>query len=419
MTDDSDALCPRCHTALPTADDRFSSWCPACDWNVDPAGPVTVSRGTSRELARHERLYRRTAEHGTDTPPRSAARYVAFAFATAVNLVTAALAVTGVWLLATGTRPQQVLGAIELLAAFMLFPRPGRPPRHTVDPATAPALHALVARIGAEVSTRPPDLIAFDTRYGAHWASVGLRRRRALVLGLPLWETLTDDQRLALLVHKLAHAADERRPHARSVRSALEALAGWENLLRPDPEQNRAHHDLRQELAGGGRAGNLARAGEMVARPLLGLLSQGAHLLHSGLRWLDPRSVDRTYRADRTAAGLTTAATTESLLRALLLREPAAFALHRVTRGSGDPWEAMRAYCASVPDSERARLHRLSELRGDASGTGKPPTHLRIRFARTLPRTGPALSPADDEMRALDRELTAVRAAIAAECRVA
>ncbi|MFI5767464.1 hypothetical protein ACIA74_02750 [Streptomyces sp. NPDC051658] len=418
MKDDSDAICPRCHAVLTASDDRFSTWCAACDWNVDPIGPVGMRKSEARELARQEGLFGRTAANGPDTSPPGAAMYGALALATAVNLTTAALVATGAWLLITGTRPQQVLGAIELLAALMLFPRPGKPPKHTVDRAGAPALHAIVERISTELGTRPPDLIALDTRYGARWAAVGLRRRRVLVLGLPLWETLTTDQRLALLVHELAHAADEGRPRARWVHSALDSLAGWESLLRPDPERPGQALGVRHSFADGRQSSNIAHVGEMIARPLLGLLAQGAHLLHAQLRRLSSHIVDQTYRADRTAARITTAASTESLLQALLLQEPAVFALERLSRRvDGDLWEMLRAYLASVPEAERARRLRLSQLRGDASGSGHPPTCLRIRYVRTLPRTEPTVTVTEAEARTVDLELAPTRSSIARECR--
>ncbi|MEU9565675.1 hypothetical protein AB0D16_27300 [Streptomyces sp. NPDC048161] len=211
--------------------------------------------------------------------------------------------------------------------------------------------------------------------------------------------------------------ADERLPRARWIRSALDSLTGWEDLLRPDPARSGAAPDPRHSLASGGRASNIAHVGEMFARPLLGLLAQGAHLLHALLRTLDGRCVDQAYRADRTAARIATAASTEGLLQALLLEEPAALALQRLARRGDDPWEALRDYLASVPDSERARRLRLSELRGDASGSRYPPTCLRIRFVRALPRTEPTVTMSGTEARTVDLELAAIRSSIGRECR--
>ncbi|GAA2420585.1 hypothetical protein GCM10010433_20330 [Streptomyces pulveraceus] len=417
MKDDSDAHCPRCDAVLTTPDDRFSTWCAACDWNVDPLGPIGLTRSRGRELARQERVFRRTVVDGPDVAPPGAAAYGALVLAGAVNLATAALVVTGVWLLFTGTVPQRILGAVELLAAVPLFPRPARPPRHTAGPATAPALHAIVGRISTELGTRPPDLIAFDTGYGARWAAVGWRRRRVLVLGLPLWEALAADERLALLVRELAHAADEGQSRARWIRSALDSLVGWEDLLTPDPLPAVPAPDPHHSPAGNGRTSNIGHVGEMLARPLLGLLAQGAHLLHSLLRTLDGRCVGQAYRADRTAARIATAASAEGLLQALLLEEPAALALQRLARRGDDLWAALRDYLASVPDSERARRLRLSELRGDASGSGQPPTCRRIQYVRTLRRTEPAVTVTGAEARTVDLELAAIRSSIAQECR--
>ncbi|WP_285565220.1 M48 family metallopeptidase [Streptomyces sp. RTGN2] len=376
-----------------------------------------MPKAGARAAARHEAAFRRTAARGPDRSPRNAALLAALVLATAVNLTTVALVATGTWLLIDGTLPEKALGVVELLAALMLFPRPGQPPRHTADRTNAPALHALVQRISAELGCRPPDLIAFDARYGARWDAVGLRRRRVLVLGLPLWESLTAGQRIALLVHELAHAADEGRPHARWIRSALDSLVGWESLLAPDPERPNGTRHAHHPAAAGRRSSSIAQAGEMAARPLLGLLAQGAGLLHTGLRGLSDQCAERTYRADRTAARVAATSSAEGLLQALLLREPAVFALQRLSRNDDDLWESLRTYLASVPDTERRRRLRLSQLRGDASGSGHPPTYLRIRFVRTLPRTDPAVSVTATEAGTIDLELAPIRSSIATDCR--
>ncbi|MFE3946427.1 hypothetical protein ACFXPV_31930 [Streptomyces sp. NPDC059118] len=208
MKDDSDANCPRCDAVLTTPDDRFSTWCAARDWNVDPLGPVDVTKSRDHELAHHDGVFRRTAADGPDIAPPGAAAYGALVLATAVNLATVA------W-----------------------WPR------------------------------------------GCGCCS-------------------------------------------------------------PAP-------------------------------------------FHSG-SWA-PSSCWPPCRCSRARRG-------------------------------GDLWEALRDYLASVPDGKQARRLRLSELRGGASGSGYPPTCLRIRFVHAFPRTEPALTVTGAEARTADPELAAIRSSIGREC---
>jgi hypothetical protein len=70
----TDVSCPSCSADVPT-DPRFVTWCPACDWNVDPAAAsradddATPTRAARKHAARRqadrlvvERLYAEVAD---------------------------------------------------------------------------------------------------------------------------------------------------------------------------------------------------------------------------------------------------------------------------------------------------------------------------------------------------------------------
>jgi hypothetical protein len=416
VNDDSDPSCPQCHAALAATDPRFTTWCPACDWNVDP-GDTPARREQSRrrsELARHERAFSRVAaEHTAAAPRKAAAWYAAIVLATAVNLVTVAVAGAGVWLLISGTWPERVIGAVALVIAVVLRPRLGRVPRHALDRTAAPTLHAVAERVTAELGTRPVDLIALDARYGSGYLTAGPRRTRVLVLGLPLWVTLTMDQRLALFGRELGHATGRGRRSASWIATALDSLTVWSEVFRPGPIRQSPYLDV-PSPDGRRRSGGLATVGELAARPVLTLLRQGTRVLHRLLSTLSDQSgAQAAYLADAAAARVATAPSTESLLRAQLLNETAMRALERLTRGTGEIWDELRTYLASVPETERARQLRRSELRG-----GNPPTYLRIAFVHRLPHAAAAVSVSEAEEKAIDAELAPVLASIAEELRV-
>jgi ribosomal protein L37AE/L43A len=98
-----DLACPQCHVTLPVADNQFSVWCQACDWNVDPLAGAGTAPHKARDLAHHNRMFHRVLADGTGAVRPGIAWYGAIALAGAVNLATVALVVTGLWLLVTGT----------------------------------------------------------------------------------------------------------------------------------------------------------------------------------------------------------------------------------------------------------------------------------------------------------------------------
>ncbi|WP_432829922.1 hypothetical protein [Dactylosporangium sp. CA-092794] len=87
---------------------------------------------------------------------------------------------------------------------------PGEPPYPGVPSAIQAELHALVAEVAARVGVAQPDAILL-TGYGTirSWAS---RRRRLLLIGLPLLQCLAVDEVRALVAHELA-IVDHRRAH--------------------------------------------------------------------------------------------------------------------------------------------------------------------------------------------------------------
>ncbi|MEU7428554.1 hypothetical protein [Streptomyces sp. NPDC040750] len=363
----------------------------------------------------------RALADGTGSAPWNAARFAALVLATAVNVGTVTLAGTGVWLLVVGTWPERILGAAEHTLALLLRPRLGRMPGHTLDPAAAPTLYAVTKRIAAALGIRPVDAIAVDARYGSGCMVVGVRRRRVLVLGLPLWETLPTDQRLALLGHVLGRVSAAGRLSDTWIQTALDALTTWADVIRPTP----ALEDARQSVmdANAFRAGTVGQntnvnMGQALARALQEALAHCMLVLHRLLSRLNDHSCGQAqYRADEMAVRITSTDSADGLLRALLLGETARFTLERAAQAGDDIWAQLRASLASVPDTERERRLRLARLHGDTTDNDSPPTYFRIQFVNKISCPNAAMTLSSQEAQAIDAELLPLRTAIADQAR--
>ncbi|MDX3248712.1 M48 family metallopeptidase [Streptomyces sp. ME18-1-4] len=404
--------CPQCGAEI-RGDERFTVWCAACDWNVDPAGP-------RKELGRLERMRRALARrHGEkllaevvsgealrarrDTPA-----LLAVVIALAVHGVTVALAAGGIWFIVRGWGGWPMLpGLLLLLLTWPLRPRLPRLPDNApvLYRADAPALFALIDEVADVVGTRGVDAVVVDDMVNAGVLTYGLRGRRLLILGLPYWEILTPQQRVALLGHELGHYCNGDVRHHLVLGSAYTSLMTWWHYFAPSEDP--------------------ASAMEVIVNLLLAVprsLVTGVLLL---LDRLTLRASQRAeYLADRIAAhvgsteaavGLMDGALVADSAEGVLLREAnrAALTGPRGYRGGEDRtdelWERLTAHMASIPESEYERQRRVGALRGHSVDATHPPTHLRRAGLLTGDSLPAAVTTNDDRDRHIATELAEAR----------
>jgi len=407
--------CPRCGVEI-RADRRFTTWCAACDWNVDPQqSDAEKKRGLERVRRRLARRYgeRLFAElSGVDgRRPRSgrtASGLLAYTIALAVHGVTVALAAGGVWFVVNGWGGIGMVPGLLLTAlAWSLRPRLNRLPRnaHVLLRNDAPELYALIDEVARAVGARGVDVVIVDDEPNASVTQLGVRRR-LLTLGLPLWEVLTPQERIALLGHEFGHFTLGDTRHGMVVGSAYNSLVTWHYYVEPAED---------------------SQVVEVIANVLYFLprwLIAGVVML---LDLLTSQASQRSeYLADSAAAHTGSTQAAVGLMDRLLVTNSVVTALHRETnsrrmRGgvrvsaqdADGLWEALAAHMASIPESEYERQRRAGALRGHSVDASHPPTHLRRRLL--LARTPVPASVTADADRA-DRivaELADVRTALA------
>lgn len=406
--------CPECGAEIRT-DRRFVAWCAACDWNVDPGQPETPTGRLEvlrRRLARRhgEKLLAEVTGDGPLRPRRDAAAVLALALALAVHGVTAALFVAGLLLVTLGWGSAlPLLGAVCLVVAWTLRPRFARLPEDepVLRRADAPELFALVDEIAGTMGTTGVHAVSVTDECNASVSTYGLRRRRLLSIGLGLWETLTTEQRIALLGHELGHYANGDTRRGLVTGNALRSLDTWRYLLSPVPHPTPVEAVLNALYL-------LPRAA------VTGVLMVLDHLTL--------RATQRgEYLADSFAArcGSTDAAVgmLDRLLvadsaTATLLRESNALRTHRgETAARGDArsglWERLAAHMDSIPASEHERQRRRSALRGHSVDSTHPPTHLRRARLLTAAALPAAVTVDAVRRTALQAELDGARNTVA------
>ncbi|MGW6353953.1 M48 family metalloprotease [Streptomyces sp. NPDC055092] len=405
--------CPQCGTEIRT-DRRFTTWCAACDWNVDPVGPETrpgrLERARRRLAQRYgERLLAEMSAGTPRRPRRDVAGILAHAIALCVHGVTVAMAVGGALLVVLGWGGAlPVLGAFLLALAWLLRPRFAKLPDDApvLHRADAPRLFALIDEVAAVAPTGDVHAVAVTADVNASVYPYGIRQRRLLTLGLGLWEITAPQERVALLGHELGHYAHGDTRHGVIIANALRSLDSWRYLVTPIRNPG-------------------AIEAAMNALYLLPFLAvQGVTML---LDQLTLRAAQRAeYLADTTAARAGSTEAAVALMDRLLVADSAEAVLLRESnarqvRGGGasreeaarDLWDRLAAHVESIPENEYERRRRAAALHGHSVDTTHPPTHLRRACLLAAPPVPAAVTADAEAVAAITAELADARLELA------
>ena len=272
--------------------------------------------------------------------------------------------------------------------------RPGRP---AAAPEQAPTLFRLIDDVAAAVGAPAPHLVEADSRFNASTSAVGLRRRRVMRLGMPMWAVLPPQQRVALIGHELGHFVNGDARRGPVTRVPLTTLGRLADLLRPA----RPVRDY-------GIAGVI---GEALAGVLLGTLRKVVQAGHVGLVWVCLRDSQRAeYLADELAARAAGSTAAAQLADTLVLSD----SLFAVARR-----EARRAVTATgwLAAADALRIEVVPRLPGMRQLSVRdevslfathPPTGLRARMIESRPYQPAAVILTAADSARIDEELAKV-----------
>jgi Zn-dependent protease with chaperone function len=392
----------------------WTAWCPACDWNL-----ITTTSERAEPRTRFERAYVRAGSRigrrlesqlatARDLEPRwTASKVAAISVALLVHLATLVIAVGGLVLVGRLELPATAVGLLLVAIAWLMRPRLGRGPKEDIVVAgETPELHRLVSEVAAALETRPPHVVVVDEEYNASWNTVGIRRTRVLTLGLPLFDCLGPQERVALVSHELGHGRNGDVRRGVIVYSALSSLSALYRLLAPGSRIAAGHVDPWLRIAE-----PLANAlMYLVTRPLAWLLSLEAHLV-----WQDSQRAE--YLADALAARVAGTdaeiALKERLLESRTLAVVARQAVNRPAGESTDLLSDLRRAIENTPDHERERLRRAARREQTRLDATHPPIARRIELLKRRPSATPAVTLSTAASARIDAELGRRRSLIA------
>ncbi|MEU7678331.1 M48 family metallopeptidase [Micromonospora taraxaci] len=399
--------CPGCGATTRSVRDAVP-WCPRCEWNLDTYDPVRREREfgwTWVDRWTYRMAFRATTRQFTELAGRplgangSGRARTLTALASLVLVAgVLALGVTGVWLTVAFPFPNLAIlpGVVMVGLAIALRPRFGRldPDLEVLSRDQAPELFALVDEVATAIGAPTPDVVGVDSDINAYAGAVGLRRRKVLCLGLPLWGSLTAGERVALLGHELGHFVNGDPRRGLLTQPAFTMLGSAADLFRP------------VETGGGG--GLVEMVGDALGRAFQWVVSRVLFVGHLVLVSVALRDSQRAeYLADELSARVAGSAGATELLDALLNVESMALAVRRETRAGHGPdrWRSALAE-ARAANADRLPLLRQLSVRDEASlFAAHPPAGLRRRMLTDRQWQDPSVVLTEARMEQIDAEL--------------
>ncbi|MEV0596401.1 M48 family metallopeptidase [Nonomuraea cavernae] len=402
--------CPECGISI-VKDGRYPAWCPSCEWNLSEP-PRKRSLGvalTDRLTAgQHAQVLRR----GARVSGGGASRVLSSVLAALIHLLAAGSAVAGVWIAVI--LPNFVgwaLAALLLGAAWLMRPRFGRLARTApvLTRESAPRLFGLLDRVGAEVGAAKVDTVLVTAEFNASYGQIGLRGRRLLCLGAPLWAMLEPQERIALLAHELSHSSNGDIRHSRLANTALAGLDAVRRATRGAAETG----EESAEAAGQ----SIASLALLVLIIVMRLAGFAIGLLGFLLLITTTRSARQAeYVADERAARVASSGAAAAMLDKLATAPVDLNELSWLSATLGTTvWRRLTERQAQLPAHELERRRRLMAREPRHFADSHPPLDLRVEFVRSLGHDTAAVRLRDLEDEAVQAELEPRFAEIAEE----
>lgn len=362
--------CPKCRAEL-VGDVESVRWCQRCNWNVDPGHevPVISTRGQRAQVQREQELFERLL---TSPPKRPSPQrhvwgvlllmlpFLLFHLTLLAGGVAVVLFGAGSWMWRLGFG--SIVFALGLLPWLLTIRRRDRCPR--LSRTEHPQLFEAVDAVAAAMGVRPPGGIAIEDSFDIS-VSVGVRRW-VLHIGVPMWMSMTGEQRAAVVANRVA---------------ASRHFHSWGGLVMRSADMFEDAYNV------GGRLDRWLRYPEQVKPmavlrlPLMAYMAAKDRLTReSGLRL--------SYWCDRRAAE----ATSPSAMAGALVRLHSAIgrASGRLSvwgsRDEAGLWPLLRSLSEPPSSTELTRWERAARLRTTFDPRGQhPPIGHRIAVLEASP----------------------------------
>lgn len=283
-------------------------------------------------------------------------------------------------------------GLLCLAIAWYITPR--NPPIKAdkiLSRKTYPTLYRISNRVAHQLDVRLVEGIVVTPYFNAFISKVGWKGKTYLYLGVPLWLSLNDQEKIALIAHELSHEANGDFGNSFLVGRAIQSLTKWYSALNP-PIVIRGSHNF-----------------------FTMIFSGIVYAVFVALRWqLFNESRRAEYLADWLAAEVSGTDSMVAILTKLNFSDEFPQFVKRMMamRRNDHLLEKFRDYIANASPEKHESLSAERHAREALHDLTHPPLEFRIEFLNSRFVAEPKVQMTGEESAVLQRETIPIQSAV-------
>lgn len=365
--------CPKCGAEMPV-NPGFITWCDKCGWNIN----FDVRRKSNKDIfeilsnSENQQVCKKVFDNINKEVKKNRkkrpAAIIACIIALAVHLCTILWFLLGLDLiifhLNALTFPMSMLC---LIISRYLMPKFSSFVEHGIPRAVYPEIYNFVDKISKEMNAPKIDIIVFNYDFNASFKKVGIKGKRVLTIGTPLFSILSEEERIALLAHEIGHNVNNDVGRSFLIESALVTLARIYFFMNPTKSEN---------------IWLIILLPITLIRWLISKVVFRIWYSFGRLVWSDRQYSE--YLADYLASKISGSGAELSLLQKLYYYPTFYLALERVIRYkyNNDVLDEFKKCIKNVPEREIKRISLLEKSELSRVDASHPPTSYRVDFIK-------------------------------------
>lgn len=383
--------CPNCHKVVKTYED-YPSWCSSCEWGLVFENKVLPKNKLEEILEKISYKYGnslfesiKNQDLNISVNSKTKSGRLAFFISYLVISFNIFILLTGIYLLIF--IPYYFIKFLGLLCIGLFYI--SKPKLLKIDKSKFVSkkdfseLYKAVNLVCKKFNTSEVEGIIIDEEFNASITEYGLKKKKVLFIGLPLWSVLNDEEKLDLIGHEIAHCVNGDPSRNKIISTGINTLIKFGNSIHP--ESLLGNYFI--PYYGGFRSFTLELS-KYAILPINILLVGISNLLWNlsyilnNLVWIDSQKAE--YLADILASSICGNKASISGMKKCSYSDIFYFELQNLvlkgkkTMNNVDIFEEVNNKIKTLPDHEIDRLNRLLTKEEHKIDIKHPPTYSRI-----------------------------------------
>lgn len=377
--------CPNCNKVIKTCD-NYPDWCPSCEWGLVFENKLLPKNKLEEIIQKISLKYGnelfefiKNQDLNVSTKSRTQSGKLALLISSLVISFSILILLLGLYLLIF--IPYYFIKFLGLLCIglfYILKTEILKVEKSKFLPKKDfPELYKAVNLVCKKFNTSELEGIILNEEFNAGITEYGIKKKKILFIGLPLWSVLNNEEKLDLIGHEIAHCVNGDPSRNKIISTAINTLIKAGRIIHPE--------SLLINISISSLVLEVSRYAIMPINILLvgisNLLWNTAYLLNN-LVWLDSQKAE--YLADLLASSICGNKASISLMQKCSYSDIFYFELQKLvikgkkTFDNVDIFEEVNNKIKDLPDHEIERLNRLLTKEEHKIDIKHPPTYSRI-----------------------------------------